>query len=271
VPYAFGAVVHLTTEIKDSGGTLTNPAAITVTILQPDGTATVPAAGVNDSTGAYHYDFTPAQAGRHIARWVTTTPTGADEETFDVSPLWAEAGIISLAEGKNHLNIPASKTDDDEEVADFIRGTTSVVERHVGAVARRTRSQTFDGGVLALSLAYSPVLSITSVTESGTLVAASGYSVDGPSGVLRRISGTTPICWLPGIANVAVVFVVGRAIIEPNWTQAAKIILGHMWETQRNTSGRRPQLNDGQPVSPSTYTVPYRALELLGEPVSGIG
>lgn len=269
--YAFGSVVHLTTEIRDSAGTLTNPAAITVTILQPDGTATVPAAGVNDSTGAYHYDFTPTQAGRHIARWVTTTPTGADEETFDVAAMWSEAGIVSLAEAKEQVNIPADVTTHDEELSGFVRATTAIVELHVGAIVRRSLTETFDGGREAITLTRAPVLTITSVTENGTAVSASGYSLSKPSGVLRRISGSFPICWRQGIGTVVVVYVPGRAVVEPNWTRGALIIIQHLWETQRNTSGRRPQIGETEVrANGAFYSIPNRAVELLGEPVSGI-
>lgn len=272
--YAFGSVVTLTTTVRGSDRELADPAAITVQIMLPDGDLTSPAAGVQDSTGVYHYTFTPTQAGRHIARWVTTSPTGASEETFDVALMWGDVGIFSLNEGKDHLNIPRSRTTDDEELRGFIAATTAVVERHVGAVARRTHTEVFDGGRSAVVLQHPPVLSVTSVTEDGNVLADSAWTIDRPSGVLRRTDGYGPIPFCAGAAGVEVVYAAGRAVIEPNWTLAAQIILSHMWGTQRNTGGGRPQLGgdaSSVTIAGSTYSIPNRAVELLGEAISGIG
>ena len=152
--YAFGAAVRLSTEVRSSG-TLTTPATITITILLPDATTAGPAAPVNDGTGLYHYDYTPVQSGRHIARWATTGPVGADEETFDVAAQWDEAGVISLAEAKAQLNITG--TDDDEEIAGFVRAVTEVCERYAGALARTTHVEKHDGGY-RIALRHIPVL-----------------------------------------------------------------------------------------------------------------
>ncbi|MFD0885364.1 hypothetical protein ACFQ08_12480, partial [Streptosporangium algeriense] len=140
--YAFGAPARLTTEIR-SGGQLVTPASIALTIRLPDGTTDGPLTPPADGVGLYHYDYVSSQAGRHVARWTTTGPVTATEEPFDVAPMW-DAGIVSLAEAKNHLNI--TSTADDAELAEVIRAVTPVVERHAGAVVRRTYTEERPGG-----------------------------------------------------------------------------------------------------------------------------
>lgn len=51
------------------GSVLTSPTAVTVTVKDPAGALTTPAA-TNDSVGVYHVDVTPASKGRHVVRFV---------------------------------------------------------------------------------------------------------------------------------------------------------------------------------------------------------
>lgn len=56
-----------------SAGTATDPTTITCKVKEPDGTITTAtyalAEVVKDSTGNYHYDFTPDQEGKHYYRF----------------------------------------------------------------------------------------------------------------------------------------------------------------------------------------------------------
>jgi len=127
-----------------------------------------------------------------------------------------------------------------------------------------------------VALNHAPVMSIASVTESGSPVAGSGYTLNGPSGVLRRRQGFASYLWARGIANVSVTYTAGRAVVDPAWSRAALIIVAHMWDTQRAghaASGSRPQpggVEAAPMASAATYSIPRRALELLGEPTPGI-
>lgn len=53
------------------GATLTNPTTMTVTVKDPAGVLTTPAA-TNDGTGLYHVDVTPAATGRYVVRFAGT-------------------------------------------------------------------------------------------------------------------------------------------------------------------------------------------------------
>lgn len=266
--YALGAVARLSTTVKNAAGTLTNPVAITLTIQLPDGTTVGPFTPTNDSTGVYHHDYTTAHAGRHVARWVTTNPTGADEEPFEVAAVWSEAGILSLAEGKEHLNIDADDLDYDEEIQGFIRAITEVCERHVGAVARTTHTEKHRGG-RGIVLLRAPVLSLTSVTAietSGTDQTVADLDLDQPTGIVQRKDGG----WMRGPFRVT--YVAGQTQIPAHVRLAALIILQHMWETQRGTMGGVRVGGADEVLDPRFgFSIPRRAQELLGDQPPEIG
>lgn len=262
---AFGATRRLATEIRDSDDTLFTPGSIALTILLPDGTTSGSLTPVTDGVGLYHYDYTPSMAGRHIARWVTTSPAGADEETFDVAAQWAEAGVISLSEAKDQLNITG--TDDDDEIAGMVRAVTAVCERYVGALARTVHVETHSGGY-QLVVNRIPVLSVTSVApilNGGTNQTVADLDVDSPTGIIRRLDGAY-MC-----GPLRVTYTVGRAEMPPNVRLAALIILQHLWETQRGQQGGVSFGGSGEVYDPRWgFAIPRRALELLGDQMPGI-
>lgn len=263
--YAYGSTVRLSMEVRNTAGTLVNPSAITVTIQLPDATTAGPfttPAVVNDGTGLYHYDYTPTEAGRHIARWVTTTPTAADEEPFEVAAQWAEAGILSLREAKKQLNIDEDDTDDDEEIAGFIRAMTGPIERITGAIVRRTVVEKHEGGY-KIALNHTPVLSLTSVEAirpGGTDQNVADLDLDGPTGIVERLDGGS-MC-----GPLRFTYVVGRTDVQAHVRLAANLILQHMWETQRGQMGGVSFGGSGEVYDPRFgFSIPRRAQELLGD------
>jgi hypothetical protein len=268
VTYAFGAAVRLSTEIRDADRVLVTPVSITLTIQLPDGTTAGPITPTSDGVGLYHHDYTSAQAGRHIARWTTTGPQGADESSFDVAELWHEAGIIALSEAKQQLNIDPSDTDYDEEIQGFARSITEVCERHVGALARTTRVEKHRGG-RAVVLMHSPVLTLTSVVAietSGTDQSVADLDLDQPTGIVTRKDGR----YMQGPFRVT--YVSGQTSIPAHVRQAALIILQHMWETQRGTTGGVRVGGSDEAYDPRFgFSIPRRAQELLGDEPLWIG
>ena len=266
--YGVGAAVTLLTRVRDSGGAPVDPASITLTIRLPDATTvgpfTLPQV-VRDSTGVYRFEYVTTTAGLHVARWVTTGPATVTEEPFEVAPEWEQAGILSLAEAKQQLNIDPEDTGDDEEIAGFIRSVTAICERHAGAILRATHVETHSGGY-AIALNHTPVLSVTSVLAAVTGVPdqdVADLDVDRAAGVVRRRDG----CFIPG--PVRVTYEAGRASISPNIRQAALVLLQHMWETQRGTA--LPRFGAEETWDPRLgFSIPRRALELLGDQPPGI-
>ena len=269
--FDLGSTVPLSVQIRDESGALADAGSVTATITLPDGTTASSGVVTSSPPGVYTYDYPTVQVGRHDVRWVATgANASAWTDFFEVLPPIG-GQVISLADARKHLRIPANQTSDDAEIQAFLRAITRICERYVGAIARTSYTQVFDGGSPRVMVDHRPVLSVTSVTEFGTVLSASDYRVIADSGVIVRMAGEFEMPFLWGSGSVVVVYVVGATVTQPNVIQASKIILQHMWETQRSASGGRPPLGD-EPVDTSgtTYVVPYRAQELLGTPVGGI-
>ncbi|MER7126747.1 hypothetical protein [Micrococcus luteus] len=262
--YAFGAAVRLTQEVHVDGA-LTTPASITLSVLLPDGTV-VPLSPVVDGVGLYHYDYTPTQAGQHVARWVTTGPTGADEETFDVAAQWNEAGFISLADAKTHLRKTTSE--DDEQLQAFVVTACQMITDRMGQVspAAATHDVTRYGDTIVLP--RRPVIAVTAVERlpGGEVLPAAdevggvaGWYLDGSEGVLRHTASFG--------GRVRVTYRAGRIPLPPNFRMAALELVAHLWRgSQHNQAGSRPALGDGDALSASVtpFAMPFRVMELLG-------
>src|SRR5687768_1844805 len=216
--YDIGATVPLTVTVRNAAGAPTNPTTITLTITLPDGTTTSPAITNPPAvTGVFTYDYVTVQAGLHRVRWATTVPSTAYTDVFNV---WALTGIsmVGLAETKEHLNMALTTTTYDEELRRAIAGACAVAEGIVGACASRTVTETFSGrGGNKIYLALAPVLSITSLTEDGATVAASGYSLAPKTGIVTRTGGL-PV----GDNNCVITYVPGRRVIPDNILEGVK-------------------------------------------------
>ncbi|GAA3550821.1 hypothetical protein GCM10022419_033870 [Nonomuraea rosea] len=264
--YAFGAAPRLSTEVR-VGGVLTDASTVSLSILLPDGTVDGPFTPVHDGPGLYHHDYPSTQSGRHVARWVTAGPVGADEEVFDVAALWGEAGVISLRAAKKQLNIDEDDTDDDEEIADHLRSVTAVCERYAGALVRATHTEKHTGGY-ALALNHVPALELVSVVAirtGGVGQDVADLDLDGPTGIVTRLDGGKMY------GPLRATYVAGRTDIPANVSQAAKILLQHLWETQRGTMGGVRTGGSDEVYDPRFgFSIPRRVLELLGEQPPGI-
>lgn len=252
----------------DQGGVLVNATSAALTITLPDLT-TVPGVVVPnppagaDNPGKYSYPYvTTTQAGRYTGRWLFTMATGqttAYVEDFDVRP--ADPGyIVSLADGKSHLNIPATTTTYDEELRDWLGGITAVIEDRVGPVVQRTVVERHESGP-SLFLRRAPVLSLTSVVPwltYGTTYDVSTLKFDSETGrVELKVGG-----WFYG--PLAVTYQAGRPIVSANIGLAARIILKHLWESQRGAAALPLQMQEDVTFAPGLgFAVPNRALELL--------
>ena len=261
MPFDLGDVVPLSVTVTDSSGTAANAGSVVLTVTLPDQTTETPAV-TNPSTGTYTAEYTPTQAGRHIARWVATgANTSAYTEVFDVTEA-APLGVISLADAKTSLNIKT--TANDEELRSYINAATRVVEHYVGPVAIRSFSEVRPSGSV-LVLSRIPVVAVTSlapVYPSGVTYTVADLDVDAETGIVRHLSGL----WFYGPQRVT--YTAGRAVVADNWQVAARIIIQHLWQTQRGGS-RRPGMGQSddiieqQLVSVMGFAIPRRAVELL--------
>jgi hypothetical protein len=248
-----------------SGGAV-NAGTMTLTVTLPDGT-TFPAGTIAPgSTGQYLYDYQTIQAGRHSARWVGTGANpGAYGEVFDVRPADLPY-IISLADAKAQLN--TTTTVNDEELRTYVEAATGVIERHLGqAVVRRARTEEHcvRGGLV---LNWTPVVSLTSVAlVDGTYTWNVADLHVSPAGVVTSPLKTAPY------GEVAVTYLAGMSVIPEEYCLAARIIVQHLWKTQRperGAPGRGGALDDSMGYQQAGFAIPNRAIELLGSGLPGI-
>lgn len=257
--------IEVYTAPPDQGGTLLNPSSVTLTITAPDGTVTTPSA-TNTAVGMYKYDLVATQAGLHSLRWATTGPATAYTDLVDVRPA-VPAYLMSLADAKRQVNIPASITTDDEELRTYIEGTTSVIETHLNKiVVRRSVSELLTAyGRSVLALRHVPVISLTSLARvDGTLTYdVAQLQVDGTTGIVCGL--TTPTTFT---GFLRAVYTAGYLVVPANITLAAKIILQDNWNTQRQPGIGSPGLFGAPEIvlSPSGmgFAIPARAVALLG-------
>lgn len=256
-PWVVGVERPLDASTYDEDGAPSNAVAVTVTITRPDGTTVTPTVA-NIELGRYRALFNPSQVGTHGVLW---TVDGTDYDgTFGPDSFHVQDSTlpaVGLVEVKAHLNI--TSTGDDGELLSFIHAATAGIEAKVGPLTRRTVTQTHNGGTHSVLLSP-PVVSVTSVTENGTTVPSTGYSVS-ESGVLTRVNGYSRSVWTDGFNNISVTFVGGRTSIPADLRQAVMVLVQHLWETQRGRSVR--QRGGDEYVPGVTYTYPRRVLELI--------
>lgn len=266
--YDLGDTAPLSVDITDDAGEPIDAATVVLTIELPDGTTVTPDVDHPD-VGRYQHDYVIAHAGTHTVRWTSTDPATALVDLLDARPA-APRYLVSLATMKRHLNLTG--TDDDEELRGYIEAATDVAERHLGTTVVRTpvrehhhlRSRT-----TKLVLNRFPTTALTAVaSEDG----ATTWDLDGlrldETGVVTVTSGPA----LHG--DLTVDYIAGPAIANPAHGLAVQIIAAHLWETQR-AAGAGPQgpFGDDEVNTPAGqgWAIPYRALQLLGEPAPFVG
>jgi FtsP/CotA-like multicopper oxidase with cupredoxin domain len=236
--YDLGDTVPLSITVRDATGANANATTITLTITLPDGTTTSPAVtNPPASTGQYVYNYPTVQAGRHVW-WASTTgpATAYGPDVFDVRDR-ATAPLFGLADAKDHLNIAAAITTYDDELRGFVHAVTSIVEKIVGPVSRRAVVETHSGGSRVIILRRTPIISVTSVTESGTTLTSGDWSLPNPSsGVLYRSAGSgsyATLSWARGHANIVPTYEAGRIIIPEAILEAGKELMRINWRPQQ--------------------------------------
>lgn len=265
-----GAVQQMAVDVRDASGTLVDPTSATLTLTLPDGSMLTPAVPLPSATpGKLRVDYVTTQVGRHAWRMVTSNPTTAYSDVFDVRPA-LPTGIVSLADARAHLNMGATETRDDDELRLFIGASTRAVERALGRIVVRrsfTDRFTVSGSATELLLRNVPVLSLASVVAvgGGATWDIGSLPVDGETGLITVAAGPA----LTGSLDVT--YQAGEVVIPENYHLASLIILQHLWETQRGTMG--VQLGGGDvdmALASRGFAIPRRALELLDTQLPGV-
>jgi hypothetical protein len=262
-----GDIIPLTVLVKDQNAQPVDATTVTLTITEPDGQTITPTVqNPPDETGLYELDYVPTQVGRHLIRWVTAGPNAAFTDVVDVRDLSARS-IMSLTAAKAHLNMTSSK--DDEEIRSMIEAVTAVIERHRGeaVVRQEVTEDNVMGNRNRFALLKHPVIEITEILDArGNSQDITKWQLDKQNGILVNYNGAG----LSG--SVTISYVAGYAEVPANYILAAKIILGHLWTTQRiQNIGQQVSLGtrarpEEQVLTPAGvgFAIPARAIELLG-------
>jgi hypothetical protein len=260
--YALGQPVPLQALVRDANGDLDDATTVTLTITLPDGTTATPTVtNPPATTGTYELDYLPATEGLYGVRWVFT---GVSASAPPVDSFYVDGTVLpplaSLAEARQQCR--AFTTDDDALLQRYLMVASAQCERHTQVWRRQTISLVKSGGARYVKL-RAPIISVTSVTESGVAVASTGYTAHPTLGWLYRGDGISCERWAPGIANIAVTYVAGAAdgLVPDEIRQGVKQLVEHLWNTQRGGAGL-PRNNGGSDWQlPAGFTIPNAVLE----------
>lgn len=220
-------------------------ALATLTITLPDGTSPAPITTTHGTTGEYFTTYTPTQLGVHP--WVIAGVMGGlpvrFADSFNVRSSWSP---VALSEARTWFGLNDTDPSRDELIRDILDAASEDVEQITGrAVRRKTVTDTFNGGKSGVALRSVPVISVTSVTDSGGVISVGGYTVDSNSGILYRGSSLAPISFIAGHQNVVVVYVAGMAVVPARYRDAIREISRERYDLQRGGSGQPRQQTGG--------------------------
>lgn len=251
---------RLSIEVRDITGALTD-STVTLNITLPDQSVAGPFAPVHDSLGVYHYDYTTAQAGRHVSRWTGTGPVFAHTEVFDVE-VAADISLVSLSAIKTQLS--KTTTADDDELRSYLLSASENIEMMCGPCAVRSfteRLASTTGSRRSLWLSNLPVVSLTSLTPVfawSIAVATTDVTVNLDSGEVVRLDA-----WA-FIGDYDITYKAGRAVIPASLRLACSIITQHLWETRRGASSQPRYGAEGTVTIPGWgYAIPNVAAQLI--------
>jgi len=272
--YPLGQPVRVSTTVRDLNGALADPSAITLTLAKPDGTQQVYSSPAHDSTGQFHQDLPATDlttAGHYQYAWTTTgSAPGVASGSFDTFDPF-EVTVLSLEDAKQTLNIPASSTANDAEIASWVASIQSSLERFTGGpIITRSVTERVEAtaGWTALCLRQRPVVAVQSITpDSGAPIATTDLRIDVNSGVVRR---TLNMPFYGYGSWFTVLYQAGWGTFVPAaFTDFAKIVIDNLWSTQRMVTGM-PMGGEGVPVPGFGFLIPARAAELLNGSLNGV-
>jgi hypothetical protein len=265
--FDLGAAVPLAFQVRDGSGNPVNAGQVTLTITLPDGTTDAPSIASADApAGDYAYSYVTVQPGRHIVRWVATSPADAYTDVFDVAPAVIPS-IVSLADAKQFLGIDPADTSEDDELRAWLAGTTETVERVKNEVIARRQFTFTDWNPHAnrLRLWKVPIISVDSLASADgmrTWDVTSDVRTNPETGLVRLLRGSS----LRG--DITATYTAGYQVVPYHIMQGALVLLQHVWETQRG-----PAVIGGGVIGPEEagdykqmFMLPRKVREWLGEP-----
>src|ERR1019366_6091157 len=203
--------------------------------------------------------FTPTMMGRHMVKWsAVNASVAAYEKDFETRDFF-QFQPVTLTEAKKFLKI--KNNNDDEELSDFIDTAVDLAEEYCHRVfGRRTITEIHNGGTAIIFYRQPVALSITSVSEDGITLDPSKYINDAQGFSVIRDDYYNFSTNLPG--NIVITYVAGYNNVPKGAVHGIKLLLKHIWETQRgSTMINNRNADDYDPRV--TYTYPRRVEQAL--------
>lgn len=181
--------------------------------------------------------------------------------------------VLDLTAAKKHLNMDGNRDQDDDELAEMLATAVELVElvRREAILPVEVVETQLATGAGSVMLDRTPVLEVRSVT---------GTDGRGPWPVadltvehtLGRLTSRAEL--LRGAITVD--YRAGRETVPALYRQATKVILAHLWQTQRRPLGGGQRFGSTSAADSENFTVagwslPRSAVELLGPPIPGVG
>ncbi|MET9957036.1 hypothetical protein ABZ135_36550 [Streptomyces sp. NPDC006339] len=173
--------------------------------------------------------------------------------------------LLTLEQAKSAVSIPATTTQYDDELEEYVEALTEVIEAFVGPVTPREVVEQADSRGQVLVLLTTPALSLTSFTPvatGGSSVDVAGLHLNGASGTVTRLDGAD---FYGGPWTVT--YQAGRASTPKTISVAARMLLQHWWRTRygaaRGNPGGGEDFDVNEPVPGFGYAIPNRVLQLL--------
>jgi hypothetical protein len=210
--------------------------AVTYTVTLPDGTAGVTPTVQHGGTGEYYVVYPTLWEGLH--REVFSASVGGVPVNVRRNFIVESASdgfldtdeVITLLKGEGIIVGPA----DLEWLRWLCMVACDAVELQLNRViGRRTITVTLDGGRAGIVLPYSPVIAVSSVAESGTMLAATDYTFDPASGILYRGGQQAVSSWASGRQNLTVTLVAGYLNPPRVARMVAATIVARQWQSTR--------------------------------------
>lgn len=185
--------------------------------------------------------------------------------------------VVSLQEAKDFLNISTSANDAELEL--FITAASSMwLKRGGPGGSSPAYDEWYSGGNSTIALRHTPVLAITQIVEALTgstsyvlteqnpgsgLTSAFGYSIVKERGLLTRRANGVATNFMVGELNVHVTYTAGFVTAPEDVKLGVKLLVDHMWQTQRGGS-KRPNSTD-EYVPGIGFMWPHRVEQILAQ------
>lgn len=199
--------------------------------------------------------FTPALAGRHLARWSASS----GEVVTDLVDVWPvdPRFLVSVDDMKNGLNAGNRMTPDDvQDLRLYIAAATPVIEDIVGPVLLQSRELTTTGGRPSVALPTFAAAVVESVSVNGQTLSDDQWFSE--HGVVYPAAAI----FAPG--QVVIGYTTGSGLIPPNVRLGARELIRHWWQIGKQSIGGavRGQEYQADAFTPSGFAVPRRVIEL---------